>query len=194
MASYEEQLCRVREETEPQLDAIAENIEAPYVEDEEDAQIATFKEEEEEVDVSELPLTVVVVKGEDEEDEAPDWSQFHHHGPSADHCGRPAADKLLAPLSLSACMEEPLRGDGSCESDDKHLKSSQKETLHEYSGLLLAGDQSRVYCASCPKIPGKGSSTPATQLRISSTEKMNGCNVVVPLDANRPRYHFFTCS
>ncbi|XP_061622757.1 uncharacterized protein LOC133474775 isoform X5 [Phyllopteryx taeniolatus] len=92
-------------------------------EEEEDPECPHVKEEEEVLDVSELPLTVVVVKSKDDEDEAPEWSQLHHSSASGGKCGALPADNLVAPLSQSEDIEEAFRNDA-----DKHLKTSGKKT------------------------------------------------------------------
>ncbi|XP_061522555.1 gastrula zinc finger protein xLCGF3.1-like [Phycodurus eques] len=143
IASYEEQVCRAREETERrrQLEAFCDtqivirvqDVQQPICRPEElphqsqrsslereDPQHLHVKEEEEEADVGKLPLTRVSLKSEDE---PPEWSQLHHQSPSGDHCGGPPPDNLLAPLSDSDDMEEPLRSDENCEKGNiiKHI-------------------------------------------------------------------------
>ncbi|XP_061614970.1 uncharacterized protein LOC133470522 isoform X2 [Phyllopteryx taeniolatus] len=137
IASYEEQVCRARAETEQrrQLEAVCDtqivlrvqDVQQPICRPEElprqsqwgcssvkqeDPQHLNVKEEEEEADVSKFPLNRVSVKSEDE---PPEWSQLHHESPSGDHCGGPPPDNLFAPLSDSDDMEEPLRSDKNCE-------------------------------------------------------------------------------
>ncbi|XP_061624896.1 transcriptional repressor RHIT-like isoform X2 [Phyllopteryx taeniolatus] len=88
IASYEEQLCRARDESERhrrRLRDVCSNPNVVRVREEERGQATPVKEEEQEPDVSSLPLTVVVLKSEDDRDDAPG--------------GRPPADGLLAPLS-----------------------------------------------------------------------------------------------
>ncbi|XP_061522464.1 uncharacterized protein LOC133396519 isoform X2 [Phycodurus eques] len=137
IASYEEQVCRAREETERrrQLEAVCDtqivlrvqDVQQPICRPEElprqsqwgcssvkqeGPQHLNVKEEEEEADVSKFPLNRVSVKSEDE---PPEWSQLHHESPSGDHCGGPPPDNLLAPLSDSDNMEELLKSDENCE-------------------------------------------------------------------------------
>ncbi|XP_061622746.1 uncharacterized protein LOC133474770 isoform X3 [Phyllopteryx taeniolatus] len=104
-----QQLIGCQQELPPQLRWGSSSLK------QEDPQPPYVKEEEEEVDVNKLPLSVVSVKSEDYEDEATEWSQLHHPSPSGDHHGRPPPDNLLAPLSESDDMEQPLRSDEDCE-------------------------------------------------------------------------------
>ncbi|XP_061614972.1 uncharacterized protein LOC133470522 isoform X3 [Phyllopteryx taeniolatus] len=152
IASYEEQVCRARAETEQrrQLEAVCDtqivlrvqDVQQPICRPEElprqsqwgcssvkqeDPQHLNVKEEEEEADVSKFPLNRVSVKSEDE---PPEWSQLHHESPSGDHCGGPPPDNLFAPLSDSDDMEEPLRSDKNCEVT-RYYKGDEKTTLAE---------------------------------------------------------------
>ncbi|XP_061625163.1 zinc finger protein 79-like [Phyllopteryx taeniolatus] len=151
IASYEEQLCRAREETERhrrQLEAVCKTQIVVRLEDieqligrqedlapepqwgssslEEDYLKPTHvKEEEEEAGVCKLPLNGVSMESEAYENQPPEWSQFSHHSPSGDHCGGPPPDDLLALLSHSD-DEEPLRSDTDCE-DVQQLIGRQEE-------------------------------------------------------------------
>ncbi|XP_061528653.1 zinc finger protein 1 homolog [Phycodurus eques] len=133
IASYEEQLCRAREESERhrrQLEALydthivirgqdieqhggSSNLEqedpqpAHFVEEEERPQPLYVKEEEEEADVSKFPLTGVCVEREDDEDEA---SQLHYRSLSGDHGGGPPPDNLLAREGDNKQRKCPKRG------------------------------------------------------------------------------------
>ncbi|XP_051924978.1 zinc finger protein OZF-like [Hippocampus zosterae] len=83
------------------------------------------KEEEEEVDVSQLPLNIVVVKSEDDEEHPSEWSRLGLRGPSGERRGDSPADKLARPPSH---RREPLRSGadgGHC--DDKRSKGSREE-------------------------------------------------------------------
>ncbi|XP_077416852.1 uncharacterized protein LOC144048590 [Vanacampus margaritifer] len=74
-----------------------------------------IKEEDEEADVGKIPLTVVEVKRKGDKDGLPESSQLYHHSPSE---GLPP-DNLLAPLSDSDDMEEPLECDTYSGDDEK---------------------------------------------------------------------------
>ncbi|XP_061673133.1 uncharacterized protein LOC133499286 isoform X3 [Syngnathoides biaculeatus] len=127
MASQKQQLCGTREESErqsQQQDVIhdvwqltggsptLEHTQPPYI-----------KNEEEHADFNEFPLTVIVVKIEEDEDGATESAQLHHHIPSGGHCEGAPAENLLPPMSDSDNTED--RNDAEREADDKYLK---KET------------------------------------------------------------------
>ncbi|XP_061528808.1 gastrula zinc finger protein XlCGF8.2DB-like [Phycodurus eques] len=150
MASTEEQVCRAREERElrrrqqlqaahkvlhnqdvqqlighleelpPQLHVGSSSLEQDHL------QHPHVKEEEEDTDVSKLPLTVIAVKTDDSEDEPPESVQLHHRSQSEDPWGRPPPDKLLAPLSDTDDAED--MNDADCEGDNKPLKCFKKKT------------------------------------------------------------------
>nr|XP_061836169.1 chorion transcription factor Cf2-like [Nerophis lumbriciformis] len=133
LAEYEEELSRTKEENERQrqlLDAfynksqVADVREEPLLPEQQESQPPTIKDEMEEhgigqdgehpegleeVEVTKMPLTGVIVKSEDDEvkgeseAEPPSSSSTQHMTTEADgdHCGGPPADKLLAPLSDS---------------------------------------------------------------------------------------------
>ncbi|XP_061674135.1 uncharacterized protein LOC133499803 isoform X2 [Syngnathoides biaculeatus] len=130
IASYEEQLCRAREENEGQRRQLQDvrsktRIEVVLLPDSEprspciiEQEVAPrsphVKEEEDEADVSRLPLNVVVVKTEDDEEELPASSQHHLRIPREDHHGGPQPDTRLAPVSDSDAIEESLRSNADC--------------------------------------------------------------------------------
>ncbi|XP_077416789.1 uncharacterized protein LOC144048545 isoform X2 [Vanacampus margaritifer] len=151
MASYKEQLCRAREESERhrrQLEAVCKTQVIIRVEDVEQVigrqeelpdvkwgtssleqeypQPTRVKEEEEESGVTRLPLNGVSGESKVDEDEPPKWSNLHHSSPSGDHCGSPPPDNLLALLSDGDDMEEPLGSGANCE-DVQQLIGSQEE-------------------------------------------------------------------
>ncbi|XP_061522271.1 uncharacterized protein LOC133396421 isoform X2 [Phycodurus eques] len=152
IASYEEQLCRAKAETERQrrqLEAVCntqivlrvQDVQQPICHPEElprqsqwgcssleqeGPQHLHVKEEEEEADVSKLPRTRVSVKSEDE---PPESSQLHHH------FGGSPPDNLLAPLSDSDDMEEPLRSDENCE--DKVESPKLKKCKLKYTRTCM---------------------------------------------------------
>ncbi|XP_057687901.1 uncharacterized protein LOC130913356 isoform X3 [Corythoichthys intestinalis] len=114
IASYEEQLCRAREESERQRRLLEDlcntpNVirtqEAPQLQEKQEApEPALLKEEEEATDISEFHLT-----GDNEDDEAPVWSQFHSHSPGGEPRAGSPPNNHMAPLSDSYEGEELLR-------------------------------------------------------------------------------------
>ncbi|XP_061622791.1 gastrula zinc finger protein XlCGF57.1-like [Phyllopteryx taeniolatus] len=146
IASYEEQLCRAREENEKQrrqLEDVSNTKMLLHVQDvqllighqeelppsaarleHDDRKQPHVKEEEEgpqlphikEEQDINLPLAVI---SEGDQEEAPDWSQLQH-----DHHGRPPPDIHLAPHF--GHTEGSLRNDAV--SDNKRLINAEKET------------------------------------------------------------------
>ncbi|XP_077378663.1 uncharacterized protein LOC144019454 isoform X1 [Festucalex cinctus] len=132
IASYEEQLCRAREESERHrrnLEAfcnpshVTHQQELPCIKQkEEDPEPRLFlKEEEEEANISEFQPPAE----DDDEDEAPGWSPLHACNPGGDH----QADGLLAPLSDGYDAKE-LWMDHSEDEDKRELEL----TCHERPG------------------------------------------------------------
>ncbi|XP_061672140.1 oocyte zinc finger protein XlCOF7.1-like isoform X2 [Syngnathoides biaculeatus] len=87
-----------------------------------------FEEENEEADLSKLPLAGGSVKSEEKEDVQPEWSQLSHHSPSGDGRGGPPQDSLFAPMSDSDDTAEPFKSDAHCEGDDNQSNRSKNET------------------------------------------------------------------
>ncbi|XP_061528753.1 uncharacterized protein LOC133400288 isoform X2 [Phycodurus eques] len=130
IASYEEQLCRAREETERhrrQLEDVYKSHMVLHREDVlqrnscaevlpphpqgassnlEHSHLPHIKKEEEEADVSKLPLISVCVKSDKDEDKPPECSQLQHLIPGGDHCGGPPPPHFLSPLSYSDNTED----------------------------------------------------------------------------------------
>ncbi|XP_061625129.1 uncharacterized protein LOC133475757 isoform X3 [Phyllopteryx taeniolatus] len=134
-----------------------EDPQIPHMkEEEEDPQHPLIKEEEKVFDGSKLPLTAVSVKSEDDHEEPPEFSQLHHHSPcGGDHFGEPPPDKLLAPLSDSDDMEEPLRSDTDCEGDHNPLTFFEKRTT--LGNKETSQMRKHVTCSVCavfrPQLP-----------------------------------------
>ncbi|XP_054628567.1 gastrula zinc finger protein XlCGF8.2DB-like [Dunckerocampus dactyliophorus] len=146
--SYEEELCRTREENERQrrqLEAVGkthiEDVQQPPRVKKEEEEFWTAGEGEhllgsEEADLTKLPLTVVSVKTEDHED-------------------KPQAGNLLAPLSDGDDTRETFSsdtdsgGDMRACTDKKHSECSKKKT-----------GKNRLTCSVCAKrFPKKGDLT-----------------------------------
>ncbi|XP_061625225.1 zinc finger protein 432-like [Phyllopteryx taeniolatus] len=175
IASYEEQLCRAREETERhrrQLEAVYKthivicNKDVQQVEgssrleqedpqprhpkeEEEHPEVVHIKEEEEAAAISELRLTGVYVDSEDDKAKSPEWSQHQHQSPSRDHCGGPPPDTIFVPLSHGDNTEETWRSDAD-DGDDNQLKCSEKETTFG-NGETSQTCKKRLTCSVCGK-------------------------------------------
>ncbi|XP_077457656.1 uncharacterized protein LOC144074884 isoform X2 [Stigmatopora argus] len=132
IASYEEQLCGAREESERQrrlleevydtqnaihiqeapefrekeeAPELREKEEAPELSEKEEApELSVFKEEKEETDINEFNLM-----GDNEDVQASQCSRFNCQSPGEDPRVESPADNLLAPLSDSSDTEELLR-------------------------------------------------------------------------------------
>uniref|UniRef100_A0A3Q2Y0E9 C2H2-type domain-containing protein n=2 Tax=Hippocampus comes TaxID=109280 RepID=A0A3Q2Y0E9_HIPCM len=127
--------------------------------EEEDPQPARSKEEEAEDHVSALPLLVVFVKSEDEEDAAPEWSRPHRGSPSGDGCGGgPPPDDVLAPLSESDAAEDPWRGGASCEGGDQPSTCSEAEEAK--SKTRFSGSACVKSLAHEQRTPGRAGTQP----------------------------------
>ncbi|XP_077375751.1 uncharacterized protein LOC144032149 [Festucalex cinctus] len=198
IAEYEDELCRTKEENERQrqlLDAVfrpqAETLAADVSEedlhpeqqewgsrvDQQDPEVVHVKEEEEEADIAELPLTCVPFKSEDDEQQ----SQLLHHQseqsrwmqpPSSsssqrvttegdgDHRGESQADSLLAPLSDGGNKTSHTKGDTAWHTNNTKFKCSQcdktfgtKYTLARHMKSHTAGKE-YWKCSQCGRTLG----------------------------------------
>ncbi|XP_061528650.1 uncharacterized protein LOC133400223 isoform X1 [Phycodurus eques] len=132
IASYEEELCRAREETERhrrQLQAFGNSQIVSRVHGEsdvqqwggsaslewEDPQSPYIKEEEEEPGVSRFPMTGVSVESTEDMEKSPEWLQFFGcYSPNGDHCEGPPPDNPFGPPSDGENVEETLWNDADC--------------------------------------------------------------------------------
>ncbi|XP_061672425.1 zinc finger protein OZF-like [Syngnathoides biaculeatus] len=148
-----QQLMGHQEELPPQLQwgdssLKQKNPLPPSVKEEEEEE---EEEEEVEVEVNKLPLTVISVKCE--YDEVPEGSQLLHHSQSGEHGGYPPPDNLLAPLSESDDLEEPLRCDEDCEGDKQSKCSEEATTLCNRE--MSQRRKKHVACSVCGKVVAK---------------------------------------
>ncbi|XP_061925351.1 zinc finger protein 568-like isoform X4 [Entelurus aequoreus] len=149
IAKYEEELCPTKEENERQhqlVDAVFKKHQVVLhrTEEEEDAQLAHVKAEEEELcitqegecllgqeeaDVSKFPLTVVSVKTEEHEDKPPESSQLHRS---------PNVQQLIGhqekppPQLLELKQEDP---------QPPHIKEEKEELWIPQEGECLLGQE-----------------------------------------------------
>ncbi|XP_061528537.1 zinc finger protein OZF-like [Phycodurus eques] len=151
--------------------------------EQEDPQPLHMKEEEEEFDVSNFPLTIVVVKSEDDAVEPPEWSQLHHRRPSGDHCGRQPPDNILAPLSDSEDMEEPFRSDADYECDVKQSKCFENKTTPRNKDISHTS-RNRVTCSICGK--GFAKQYLIRHLRTHTGEKPYSCSICGKTFSQKP--------
>ncbi|XP_061880050.1 zinc finger and BTB domain-containing protein 49-like [Entelurus aequoreus] len=223
IAEYEQELSRTKEENVRQrrlLDAVLKKHTADVFEErllpeqQEEPRPPHIKEEEEEhsigqqgahldapeeVDVTEVPLTGVIVKIEDDEvageseqereAEHPSSSLTQHMPREADggHCGGSQADKLLAPLSDSDDTtslspdsdDEDYDAYKTCHTGNTHLKCSFCDKTFNHRGNLKVHTRTHTgekpfMCSVCTKIFSRKSSL-KIHMRIHTGEKPFKC-------------------
>ncbi|XP_061670866.1 uncharacterized protein LOC133498262 isoform X3 [Syngnathoides biaculeatus] len=140
-----------QEEPEPNQMKNEDEFELPFIKVEvKETEVPQIKEEEKPV--------ALHIKEEEEEEDINNFpltiimknEHEEEGGGDGDPCGKSQADSLFPPLSDSA-----------------DITSHFPDTDYEHPE---AGDQFRVYPASCPKIARLGSSTDVTLVRINSSE------------------------
>ncbi|XP_061620869.1 zinc finger protein 84-like isoform X2 [Phyllopteryx taeniolatus] len=139
--------------------------------DQQDPNSPQIKEEEEEYDITKLPLTIVVLKSEDDEDkgqceknrgaEPPSSSSSQHVTTEVDgdHCGgSPAPVSLLAPLSES----DDITSHSTDTDEDEHSKGDTTQNKH-------------WKCSHCDKTFG-GKTDRRRHMMIHTGEKPFSCS------------------
>ncbi|XP_061622845.1 zinc finger and SCAN domain-containing protein 20-like [Phyllopteryx taeniolatus] len=182
IASYEEQLCRAREETERhrrQLEAVCKTQIVIRIEDlqrlithqeelptqlQEQPQPPNVEEEKEEASVSVLPLNGVSV--EECKEEPPEPSQLPLDSLSGDHSGEQPPDIPLGPLPQSDHTEEPLRSNTGCEGDSEQPECSKKK--------MTLGKTSPGKKSPCKRRPVKKSPVKKSPVKKSPVKKNYG--------------------
>ncbi|XP_049619293.1 zinc finger protein 664 [Syngnathus scovelli] len=143
IASYEEQLCRVREESERQRRQLEDVCKAQIVIRMEDVQRLIVHQAELPSQLQEQPqppqqqletsVSALPLIGESAEECKEEPTELCHHSPSGDPCEKPAPEDAQTPLVKIEGIEEdePLRRNADCEGDDRPKKKTpcKKETI-----------------------------------------------------------------
>ncbi|KAM9823363.1 uncharacterized protein ACBT44_008150 isoform 1-T1 [Syngnathus typhle] len=106
------------------------------------------KDEEMEANVTKLPLTLIVVKTEDDDDKALEWSSIHGRTLSEDHLGGPRGD-FLSPRSYGDDIPEPLRSGIDCEDVWQHRRSSSLDQV-DPSRLFIKEEEEEADVSKFP--------------------------------------------
>ncbi|XP_037115027.1 gastrula zinc finger protein XlCGF57.1-like [Syngnathus acus] len=139
IASYEEQLCRVREESERQRRQLEDVCKTQIVIRMEDVQWSLAHQAElpsqlqEQQQQLETSVSALPLNGESVEECKEEPTELWHHSPSGDPREKPAPEDLQTPLVKIERIEEeePLRRNADCEGDDRPKKQTpcKKETI-----------------------------------------------------------------
>ncbi|XP_051924956.1 oocyte zinc finger protein XlCOF7.1-like [Hippocampus zosterae] len=166
VASYEQQLCRAREESERhrrQLEAICKTQIVIRVEDvnqlmghreelpdvklrssaseQEYPRARRIKEEEEEAGVSALPRDGDSEESDHERDQRPEWSRLHPGSPSEDLRGSPPGENLLALLTDRDDAQDVLGSAADCEELEQTI-GGREEPPSRRTGVRMKSEES----------------------------------------------------